>query len=107
MSQKHYTGQVLFSLEKTRLQRKLIVAFQYLTGAYRKTGEGLFVRVCSDRMRENGFKLEEGRFRQGIRKKFFVVRVVRHWKKLPSEAVDAPSPEEIKGRLDGALSILV
>jgi len=29
----------------------LIAAFQYLKGAYRKDGEGLFTRVCSDRIR--------------------------------------------------------
>ena len=58
-------------------------------------------------MRENGFKLEEGRFRLGIRKKFFAMRVVRHWNRLPSEVVDAPSMEAFKARLDGALSNLV
>ncbi|KGL94270.1 hypothetical protein N301_16102, partial [Charadrius vociferus] len=55
----------------------------------------------------NGFKLEEGRFRLNIRKKFFTLRVVRHWKRLPREAVDAPSLEVFKARLDGALSDLV
>ncbi|KAK4810521.1 hypothetical protein QYF61_004484 [Mycteria americana] len=97
----------LFSLEKRRLREDLIVAFQYLKGAYRKDGEGLFIRECSDRMRGNGFKMKEGRFRVDIRKKFFTVRVVRHWNRLPREVVDAPSLEVFKVRLDGALSNLI
>jgi len=32
---------------------------------------------------------------------------VRHWNRLPSEAVDAPSLEGLKARLDGAVSNLV
>ena len=35
----------LFSLEKRRLWGGLLAAFQYLKGAYRKDGEGLFTRV--------------------------------------------------------------
>ena len=57
-------------------------------------------------MRGNGFKVEEGRFRLDIRKKFFPVRVVRHWNRLPSEAVDAPSLEALQARLDGTVSNL-
>ncbi|KFR12666.1 hypothetical protein N306_02851, partial [Opisthocomus hoazin] len=55
----------------------------------------------------NGFKMKEGRFRLHIRKKFFTTRVVRHWNRLPREAVDAPSLRVFKARLDGALSNLV
>ncbi|KFV52345.1 hypothetical protein N328_00502, partial [Gavia stellata] len=55
----------------------------------------------------NGFKLKEGGFRLGIRKKFFTMRVVRHWNRLPPEVVDAPSLEVFKARLDGALGNLV
>ncbi|KGM00169.1 hypothetical protein N301_13168, partial [Charadrius vociferus] len=96
----------LFSLEKRRLQGDLIAAFQYLQGAYRRAGEGLFTRACSDRTRGNGFKLEEGRFKLNIRKKFFTLRVVRHWNRLP-RVVEAPSLEVFKARLDVALGNLV
>ncbi|PKU40028.1 rna-directed dna polymerase from mobile element jockey-like [Limosa lapponica baueri] len=53
-------------------------AFQYLKGAYRRDGEGPFIRERSNRMRRNGLKLKEGRFRLDIRKKFLTVRVVRY-----------------------------
>ncbi|KFO80085.1 hypothetical protein N303_13849, partial [Cuculus canorus] len=55
----------------------------------------------------NGYKLERGRVRLDIRKNFFATRVVRHWNRLPREAVDAPSLEVFKARLDGALGSLV
>jgi len=97
----------LFSLEKRRLRGDLIADFQYLRGAYRKDGEGLFTSVCSDRTRGNSSKLKEGRFRLDIRKTFFITRVVKHWNRLPREAVAAPSLEVSKARLDGALSNLV
>ncbi|GAB0179360.1 hypothetical protein GRJ2_000401300 [Grus japonensis] len=97
----------LFSLEKRRLRGDLIAAFQYLKGAYRKSGEGLFTKAWSDRTRSNGFKLKEDRFRLDVRKKFFTVRMVRQWNRLPREAVDAPSLEVFKARLDGALGNVV
>ena len=53
----------------------------------------------STETRGNGFKLKEGRF--------FTERVVRCWNRLHTEAVDAPSLEVFKARLDVALGGLV
>ncbi|PKU41064.1 hypothetical protein llap_8639 [Limosa lapponica baueri] len=41
----------LFSLEKRRLWGDLVAAFHYLRGAYRREGEGLFIKEYSDRTR--------------------------------------------------------
>jgi len=96
-----------FSLQKRRLWGNLTAAFQFLKEAYQKAEEGLFTTACSDKTRGNGFKLKEGRFRLAVRKKFFTVRVVRHWNRLPRETVAAPTLEVFKARVDRALSNLV
>jgi len=98
----------LFNLEKRRLQGDLVAAFQYLNRAYKKDGDKLYSRVCCDKTRGNGFKLKEGSLRLDIGKKLaFMMRVVKHWNRLPREVVDAPSLETFKARLDGALSNLI
>ncbi|KAK4828077.1 hypothetical protein QYF61_023137 [Mycteria americana] len=84
----------LFSLEKRRLRGDLIAAFQYLKGAYRKDGEGLFIRECSDRTREEILYDMGG----------------ETLNRLPREVVEVgtlPSLEVFKARLDGALSNLL
>ena len=42
-----------------------------------------------------------------VRGKFFSERVVRCWHRLPREAVDAPSLETFRTRLDRAVGSLV
>ena len=95
-----------FSLEKRRLQGDLIAAFQYLNENYKK-GDRLFSKDCCGRTRGNSFKVKEGRFNLDIRKKFFTIRLVRHWHRLPREAVDALFLETSKVGLDRALSNLI
>ncbi|PKU40386.1 hypothetical protein llap_9317 [Limosa lapponica baueri] len=97
----------LFSLEKRRLCGHLIVALQYLEGAYKKDGDKLFRRTYCDKTRGNVFKLKEARFRLDIRKKFFTMTVVKHRNRLTRVVVDAPSLETFKARLDRALTNMV
>jgi len=73
-------------------------------GAYKKDGDRLSTRACSDRTRGNSFKIKEDSFRLDIRKLFFSMRVVRHWNRLRREVRDAPSLELFQVRLDKALS---
>jgi len=83
------------------------VAFRYLKGAYKQDGDRLFSKTCCNRTRGNGFELKVCRFRLDMRKKFFTVRVVKHWHRLPRGVVDAPLLETFKVRLDGVLSNLM
>ncbi|KFV75640.1 hypothetical protein N308_00152, partial [Struthio camelus australis] len=51
----------------------------------------------------NGHKLKHRKFHLNLRKNFFTVRVTEHWSRWPREAVESPSLEIFKTRLDAIL----
>jgi len=97
----------LFSLKKTRLRRDLINAYKYLQGGCQEEGARLNSVVPSDRTRGNGHKQKHRKFPLNMRKNFITLRVTEHWNRLPREAVDSPSLEIFKTRLDNVLCSLL
>lgn len=91
------------SEEKRRLHEDLTVVFGYLKGAYSQDRDWLYTWTDSDRTREDGFKLKEGRSTLDVRRIFFIQRLVKHWNKLPRKVVVAPSLKVFKPRLDEVL----
>jgi len=97
----------LFSLKKRRLRRDLLNAFKNLQGGGQEDGARIFSVVPSDRTRGNGHKRKQRNFQLNMRKNFFPRRVTEHWNRLPRGAVESPSLETFKPRLDVVLCNLL
>jgi len=74
---------------------------------YSRAPEALLLQITSDRMRGNGFKLCQGRFRLDTRKKFLTESMVWHWNRLSSAVVQSPSLEVFRKLVDIALQDMV
>lgn len=77
----------LSSLGKKSFRGKLVASYIFLRRGSREGPAGLRSVGTEDRMCRNGAKLQQRRFRLDIRKKLFLVRVVKHWYRLHREVV--------------------
>lgn len=96
--------QAKFPLEKRRLVgRHLIVLYNYPKENCSEVGVRLFSQVTSSRTKGKGLNLHQAKFRLGIRKIFFMERVVKHCKRLSREVVKSSSLGVFKRHVNLAL----
>lgn len=88
------------SLVYRRLRGDLIEAFKYTHNMYDVNREHLLPSDVGDRTRGNSYKLTKQRFCSDTRKRFFSIRVNKHWNSLPDHIVTAPTLNAFKGRID-------
>ena len=93
----------MFSLERRRLKGDLIVVYSFLKREGGRAGAKPFSLAINDRLQGNGRKICQGRFRLGVRKRFYIQRMVEQWNEFPRDVVMAPRLTVFKKRLDNTL----
>lgn len=74
-------------------------AVKTLQEARRTDGEGLFIRECSDRLKGNGFKVKEHRFRSYVGKKFFHCEGGKKLEQNAQRSCGCPIPGNVQGQV--------
>lgn len=85
----------LLSLDRRQLQGD----FPVPKGGYKTAGGAFFTRMCSVRMRKNGFILKEGWFRLDTLKKFFCSEGSETLQQVTQRSSRCHKPENIQGQV--------
>ena len=89
----------LFSPEKRRLRRHLIVVYSFLTRVGGGAGIDLFSLVTNDKTRGNGRKMCPGRFRLAVRKRVLHPEGGRVLAQAPQGGSHGTKPDDIQEAL--------
>ena len=96
----------LYLLEKRRLRGQLIETFKMLKGVNNIDYRHLFT-FSNNWTRSNGWKLELKRFNTSQCGNFFTYKIAPIWNRLPAEAVNSASVEQLKIELDKVIDTLI
>ena len=81
----------------------LIETYKIMKGIDRIDAGRLFPLVGESRTRWHSLKIRGSRFKTEFRRNLFTQRVVNLWNSLPSEAVETPSLNILKKKIDNFL----